>query len=278
MALKHFNPTSLSRRGLVLVDRSELHKGKPEKSLVSGLTKSGGPGGGGRTPGGCRGGGAKRLYRTIDFKRRKWGVTAVVERLEYDPNRTAFIALIKYTDGELAYILAPQRLRVGDEVIAAEKVDVKLGNAAPLSALPVGTIIHNVELKPMKGGQIARSAGTYAQLVGRDAGYAQIRLGSGELRMVQDSCMATVGAVSNPDHMNEVLGKAGRVRNKGRRPHVRGVAMNPVDHPHGGGEGRTSGGRHPVSPWGQPTKGRKTRTNKATDKYIIRSRHAKKAR
>jgi large subunit ribosomal protein L2 len=278
MALKTFNPTSPSRRGLVLVDRSELHKGKPEKSLVSGLTKSGGRGGGGRIAVRFRGGGAKRLYRTIDFKRRKWGVTAVVERLEYDPNRTAFIALIKYTDGELAYILAPQRLRVGDEVIAAEKVDVKLGNAAPLSALPVGTIIHNVELKPNKGGQIARSAVTYAQLVGRDAGYAQIRLGSGELRMVQDSCMATVGAVSNPDHMNEVLGKAGRVRNKGRRPHVRGVAMNPVDHPHGGGEGRTSGGRHPVSPWGQPTKGRKTRSNKATDKYIIRSRHAKKAR
>jgi large subunit ribosomal protein L2 len=262
----------------VLVDRSELHKGKPEKSLVTGLTKSGGRGGGGRIAVRFRGGGAKRLYRTIDFKRRKWGVPATVERLEYDPNRTAFIALIKYADGELAYILAPQRLRVGDEVIAAERVDVKLGNAAPLSALPVGTIIHNVELKPNKGGQIARSAGTYAQLVGRDAGYAQIRLGSGELRMVQDSCMATIGAVSNPDHMNEVLGKAGRVRNKGRRPHVRGVAMNPVDHPHGGGEGRTSGGRHPVSPWGQPTKGHKTRSNKATDKFIIRSRHAKKAR
>jgi large subunit ribosomal protein L2 len=278
MALKTFNPTSPSRRGLVLVDRSELHKGKPEKSLVEGLTKSGGRGGGGRIAVRFRGGGAKRLYRTIDFKRRKWGVPAVIERLEYDPNRTAFIALIKYTDGELAYILAPQRIKVGDEVIAAERVDVKLGNAAPLRALPIGTIIHNVELKPMKGGQIARSAGTYAQLVGRDAGYAQIRLGSGELRMVLDSCMATVGAVSNPDHMNEVLGKAGRVRNRGRRPHVRGVAMNPVDHPHGGGEGKTSGGRHPVTPWGKPTKGRKTRVNKATDKYIIRSRHAKKAR
>src|SRR5271154_4137977 len=278
MALKSFNPTSPSRRGLVLVDRSELHKGRPEKSLVEGLNKSGGGGGGGRIAVRFRGGGAKRLYRVVDFKRRKWGIPATVERLEYDPNRTAFIALIKYADGELAYILAPQRLRVGDEVIAAEKVDVKLGNAAPLRSLPIGAIIHNVELKPNKGGQIARSAGTYAQLVGRDAGYAQIRLGSGELRMVLDSCMATVGAVSNPDHMNEVLGKAGRVRNRGRRPHVRGVAMNPVDHPHGGGEGKTSGGRHPVTPWGKPTKGRKTRINKATDKYIIRSRHAKKAR
>src|SRR5271156_4523924 len=215
MALKTFNPTSPSRRGLVLVDRSDLHKGKPEKTLIEGLTKSGGRGGDGRIAVRFRGGGAKRLYRMVDFKRRKWGVAASVERLEYDPNRTAFIALIKYADGELAYILAPQRLKVGDEVIAAEKVDVKPGNAAPLSSLPIGAIIHNVELKPEKGGQIARSAGAYAQLVGRDAGYAQIRLGSGELRMVQDSCMATVGAVSNPDHMNENLGKAGRVRHMG---------------------------------------------------------------
>jgi large subunit ribosomal protein L2 len=204
-------------------------------------------------------------------------VVGTVERLEYDPNRTAFIALIKYADGDLAYILAPQRLKAGDEIIAAEKVDVKPGNASPLRSLPIGTIIHNIELKPLKGGQVARSAGAYAQLVGRDAGYAQIRLNSGELRMVPDGCMATVGAVSNQDHMNEVLGKAGRVRHKGRRPHVRGVAMNPVDHPHGGGEGRTSGGRHPVTPWGKPTKGKKTRTNKATDKFIIRSRHVKKA-
>ncbi len=278
MALKHFNPTSPSRRGLVLVDRSELHKGRPEKSLVEGLTKSGGRGGGGRIAVRFRGGGAKRLYRIVDFKRRKWGVAATVERLEYDPNRTAFIALVKYADGELAYILAPQRLKTGDEIIAGEKVDVKPGNASPLRGLPIGTIIHNVELKPLKGGQIARSAGAYAQLVGRDAGYAQIRLNSGELRMVPDSCMATVGAVSNQDHMNEVLGKAGRVRHKGRRPHVRGVAMNPVDHPHGGGEGKTSGGRHPVTPWGKPTKGRKTRTNKSTDRLIIRTRHVKKAR
>jgi large subunit ribosomal protein L2 len=278
MALKQFNPTSPARRGVVLVDRSELHKGKPEKSLIEGLNKTGGRGGGGRIAVRFRGGGAKRLYRTVDFKRRKWDVVATVQRLEYDPNRTAFIALIKYADGELAYIIAPQRLRAGDEVIASEKVDLKPGNASPLRSLPIGSMIHNIELKPGKGGQIARSAGAYAQLVGRDAGYAQIRLGSGELRMVLDSCMATVGAVSNQDHMNEVLGKAGRVRHKGRRPHVRGVAMNPVDHPHGGGEGKTSGGRHPVTPWGQPTKGHKTRTNKTTDKYIIRSRHVKKAR
>ncbi len=278
MALKNFNPTSPSRRQLVLVDRSELHKGRPEKSLVEGLSKSGGRGGGGRIAVRFRGGGAKRLYRKIDFKRRKWDLPAKVERLEYDPNRTAFIALVRYADDSLAYILAPQRLKVGDEVVAGERVDVKPGNASPLRSMPVGTIIHNVELKPLKGGQLARSAGAYAQLVGRDAGYAQIRLGSGELRMVPDGCMATVGAVSNPDHMNELLGKAGRVRHKGRRPHVRGVAMNPIDHPHGGGEGRTSGGRHPVTPSGKPTKGSKTRSNKATDKFIIRSRHVRKAR
>ncbi|MDO8801156.1 50S ribosomal protein L2 [Phenylobacterium sp.] len=278
MALKHYNPTSPGRRSLVLVDKSELHKGGPVKSLVQGLTKSGGRGGGGRIAVRFRGGGAKRLYRTIDFKRRKWDVPATVERLEYDPNRTAWIALIKYEDGELSYILAPQRLKVGDQVIASEKADVKPGNAMPLRGMPIGTIIHNIELKPLKGGQVARSAGAYAQLVGRDAGYAQVRLGSGELRMVQDTCMATVGAVSNQDHMNQVLGKAGRTRHMGFRPHVRGVVMNPVDHPHGGGEGRTSGGRHPVTPWGKPTKGARTRTNKTTDKYIIRSRHARKAR
>jgi large subunit ribosomal protein L2 len=278
MALKQFNPTSPSRRQLVLVDKSELHKGRPEKSLVEGLTKSGGRGGGGRIAVRFRGGGAKRLYRKVDFKRRKFDVVGKIERLEYDPNRSAFIALVKYADGDLAYIIAPQKVRAGDEVIAAEKVDVKPGNASPLRSLPIGTIIHNIELKPLKGAQLARSAGAYAQLVGRDGGYAQIRLGSGELRMVMDSCMATVGAVSNPDHMNEVLGKAGRVRHKGRRPHVRGVAMNPVDHPHGGGEGKTSGGRNPVTPWGKDTKGTKTRKNKATDRFIIRSRHVKKAR
>ncbi|WP_430419261.1 50S ribosomal protein L2 [Phenylobacterium sp.] len=278
MALKQFNPTSPGRRQLVLVDKSELHKGRPEKTLVEGLTKSGGRGGNGRVAVRFRGGGAKRLYRVVDFKRRKFDVPATVERMEYDPNRSAFIALVKYADGELSYILAPQRLKAGDTIVASEKADVKPGNAMPLRGMPIGTIIHNVEMKPAKGGQIARSAGAYAQLVGRDAGYAQIRLNSGELRMVPDGCMATVGAVSNPDHMNENLGKAGRARHKGRRPHVRGVAMNPIDHPHGGGEGRTSGGRHPVTPWGKPTKGRKTRKNKATDKFIIRSRHARKAR
>ena len=260
------------------MDRSELHKGRPEKTLVEGLTGKGGRSNNGRVTVRFRGGGAKKLYRMVDFKRRKFDVPATVERLEYDPNRTAFIALVKYADGELAYILAPQRLRQGDEVIAGEKVDVKPGNCMPLRSMPIGTIIHNIELKPGKGGQMARSAGAYAQLVGRDAGYAQIRLGSGELRMVLDNCLATVGAVSNPDHMNESLGKAGRVRHMGFRPHVRGVAMNPIDHPHGGGEGKTSGGRHPVTPWGKPTKGRKTRTNKTTDKFIIRSRHLKKAR
>ncbi|MEY3260024.1 MAG: hypothetical protein RIT46_853 [Pseudomonadota bacterium] len=278
MALKHFNPTSPGRRALILVDRSELHKGGPVKSLVQGLTKSGGRSSNGRITVRFRGGGAKRLYRLVDFKRRKFDVPAVIQRIEYDPNRTAFIALIKYSDGELSYILAPQRVKAGDEIIASEKVDVKPGNASPLRTMPIGTIIHNVELKPLKGGQIARSAGAYAQLVGRDGGYAQIRLNSGELRMVQDTCMATVGAVSNQDHMNENLGKAGRVRHMGFRPHVRGVAMNPIDHPHGGGEGRTSGGRNPVTPWGKDTKGTRTRKNKATDKFIIRTRHVKKAR
>jgi len=210
----------------------------------------------------------------IDFKRQKWDIAATVDRIEYDPNRTAFIALIKYDDGELAYILAPQRLQVGDKVIAGEKVDVKPGNAMPLENMPIGTIVHNVELKARKGGQIARSAGTYVQLFGRDRGMALLRLSSGEQRAVRAECIATVGAVSNPDNKNIKLAKAGRSRWLGRRPSVRGVAMNPVDHPHGGGEGRTSGGRHPVSPWGTPTKGYKTRTNKRTDKLIVRRRRA----
>ena len=276
MALKTFKPTSPGQRSLVLIDRAGLHKGRPEKTLTEGLTKSGGRNNRGRITSRHIGGGAKRLYRRIDFKRRKWDVAATVERLEYDPNRTAFIALVKYDDGEVAYILAPQRLQPGDKIVAGAKVDVKPGNAMPLSGMPVGSIIHNVELKPGKGGQIARSAGAYAQFVGRDGGYAQLRLSSGELRIVRQDCMATVGAVSNPDHSNQSFGKAGRIRLKGRRPHVRGVVMNPVDHPHGGGEGRTSGGRHPVTPWGKPTKGRRTRSNKATDKYIIRSRHQRK--
>ncbi len=276
MALKSYKPTTPGQRALVLIDRSELWKGRPVKALTQGLTKNGGRNNTGRITMRRKGGGAKRLYRIVDFKRRKFDVPATVERIEYDPNRTAFIALIKYQDGEQAYILAPQRLSVGDTVIAAEKADVKPGNAMPFSGMPIGTIVHNVELKPGKGGQIARSAGTYAQFVGRDGGYAQIRLSSGELRMVRQECMATIGAVSNQDHMNQNFGKAGRNRHKGIRPSVRGVAMNPIDHPHGGGEGRTSGGRHPVSPWGKPTKGARTRSNKATDKYIIRSRHAKK--
>jgi large subunit ribosomal protein L2 len=223
-----------------------------------------------------KGGGAKRLYRIVDFKRKKMDVSATVERIEYDPNRTAFIALIKYEDGHQAYILAPQRLAVGDKVISSAKADVKPGNTIPFIGLPIGTIVHNIELKQGKGGQIARSAGTYAQFVGRDGSYAQVRLSSGELRLIRQECMATVGAVSNPDNSNQNFGKAGRNHHKGIRPSVRGVVMNPVDHPHGGGEGRTSGGRHPVTPWGKPTKGARTRSNKTTDKFIVRSRHAKK--
>jgi large subunit ribosomal protein L2 len=276
MALKKFKPTSPGQRGLVLIDRADLHKGRPEKTLTEGLSKSGGRNNNGRITARRRGGGAKRLYRRVDFKRRKFDIPATVQRIEYDPNRTAFIALIRYDDGELSYILAPQRLAVGDMVVAATKADIKPGNAMPLSRMPVGTIIHNIELKPGKGGQVARSAGAYAQFIGRDGGYAQLRLSSGEMRIVRQECMATVGAVSNSDHSNQNLGKAGRHRHMGKRPSVRGVAMNPVDHPHGGGEGRSSGGRHPVTPWGKPTKGRRTRSNKATDQYILRSRHQRK--
>ena len=273
MALKHFNPITPSLRGTVLIDRSELWKGKPVKALTEGKSHSGGRNNHGRTTSFFRGGGHKQSYRFVDFKRRKFDVPATVERLEYDPNRTAFIALIKYQDGELSYILAPQRLRVGDVVVAGAKVDIKPGNAMPLAAIPVGTIIHNIEMKNGAGGKIARAAGNYAQLVGKDSGYAQIKLMSGELRMVRAECMASIGAVSNPDNMNQHIGKAGRARWMGRRPHNRGVVMNPVDHPHGGGEGRTSGGRHPVTPWGKPTKGYKTRVNKRTDSLIIRRRN-----
>ncbi|WP_319530328.1 50S ribosomal protein L2 [uncultured Cohaesibacter sp.] len=277
MALKTFKPTSPGTRQLVIVDRSDLWKGKPVKTLTEGLTKSGGRNNAGRVTARRRGGGHKRSYRIIDFKRRKFDVVGTVERLEYDPNRTAFIALVTYEDGEQAYILAPQRLRAGDKVVSASKAaDIKPGNAMPLAYMPVGTIIHNVEMKPGKGGQIARSAGAYAQLVGRDHGYAIVRLNSGETRLVHGTCMASVGAVSNPEHSNINLGKAGRNRWLGKRPEVRGVVMNPVDHPHGGGEGRTSGGRHPVSPWGKPTKGKRTRSNKSTDKFIVRSRHQRK--
>ena len=276
MALKNFKPITPSLRQLVIVDRTGLWKGKPVKSLTKGKTESGGRNNHGHITAHHRGGGHKRRLRLVDFKRRKVDITATVERLEYDPNRSAFIALIKYTDGELAYILAPQRLKSGDEVVSGDRVDIKPGNAMPLGNMPVGTIVHNVELKKGRGGQLARSAGTYAQLVGKDAGYAQLKLNSGELRLVPAECLATVGAVSNPDNQNTVIGKAGRTRWLGRRPVVRGVAMNPVDHPHGGGEGKTSGGRHPVTPWGKPTKGKKTRSNKRTDTFIVSSRHARK--
>ena len=255
MALKSYKPTTPGQRGLVLIDRSELWKGRPVKALTEGLTKNGGRNNTGRITMRRKGGGAKRLYRIVDFKRNKMDVTATVVRIEYDPNRTAFIALVQYEDGEQAYVLAPQRLAVGDKNVSRLQADLKHG----------------------KGGQIARDAGTYAQFVGRDGGYAQIRLSSGELRLVRQECRATVGAVSNPDNSNQNYGKAGRMRHKGIRPSVRGVVMNPIDHPHGGGEGRTSGGRHPVSPWGKPTKGARTRNkNKASQKLIIRSRHAKK--
>ncbi|MBT5244801.1 MAG: 50S ribosomal protein L2 [Rhodospirillaceae bacterium] len=276
MALKQFKPTTPGRRGLVLVSREGLWKGKPERALTEGLRKKGGRNNTGRITARRRGGGHKRRYRIIDFKRNKLDVVGTVERLEYDPNRTAFIALINYDDGERAYIIAPQRLTVGDKVVSGEQVDIKPGNAMPMKNIPVGTIIHNVELKLGKGAQIARSAGTYVQLIGKDQGYAQLRLSSGELRMVRGECMATIGAVSNPDQQNIKLGKAGRNRWLGKRPSVRGVAMNPVDHPHGGGEGRTSGGRHPVTPWGKPTKGKRTRSNKKTDRMIMRRRRSKK--
>ena len=272
MALKTYKPVTPSQRGLVLVDRSGLWKGDPVKGLSHGLNSTGGRNNHGHITSRFRGGGHKRRYRVVDFVRRKFDVAATVERLEYDPNRTAFIALIKYTDGEIAYILAPQRLRVGDQVVSGEKVDVKPGNAMPLRSIPVGTVVHNVELKIGKGGQLARAGGSYCQLVGKDGNFALLRLASGEQRLVRAECMATVGAVSNPDNQNIQIGKAGRMRWKGRRPHNRGVTMNPIDHPHGGGEGRTSGGRHPVTPWGKPTKGARTRNNKATDKWIVRRR------
>jgi large subunit ribosomal protein L2 len=276
MALKTFNPVTPGRRQLVLVDRSELHRGKPEKSLTEGKKRTGGRNNHGRITTRHIGGGHKQRYRLVDFKRSKFDVAATVERLEYDPNRTAFVALIAYEDGEKAYILAPQRLQVGDQVISGQRVDVKPGNAMPLASIPVGTIVHNVEMKIGKGGQLARAAGSYVQLVGRDQGYALLRLASGEVRMVRQECMATIGAVSNPDHVNESIGKAGRTRWMGIRPTVRGTAMNPIDHPHGGGEGRTKGGRHPVTPWGVPTKGYKTRNNKRTDRLIVRRASEKK--
>ncbi|OPZ79153.1 MAG: 50S ribosomal protein L2 [Alphaproteobacteria bacterium ADurb.Bin438] len=276
MAIKTYKPVTASLRGLVTVDRSELHKGAPVKKLTQSQTKTGGRDAHGHITGYRVGGGHKQRYRLVDFKRRKFEVEATVERLEYDPNRTAFIALVKYTDGELAYILAPQKLKVGDKIVSGQKVDIKIGNTMPLKNMPVGTIIHNVELVPGKGGQMVRSAGCFAQLIGKDAGYAQLRMSSGEQRMVLGECLATVGSVSNPDNQNVKIGSAGRSRHLGIRPCVRGVVMNPIDHPHGGGEGRTSGGRNPVTPWGKCTKGMKTRKNKKTDRLVMRSRHANK--
>jgi large subunit ribosomal protein L2 len=273
MPLKTYKPTTPAQRQLVLVDRSGLYKGKPLKALTEGKTSTGGRNNLGRITTRFRGGGHKKAYRTVDFRRARHDAPATVERIEYDPNRTGFIALIKYKDGEQAYILAPQRLGVGDTIVAGDHVDVKPGNAMPLGNIPVGTIVHNIELKIGKGGQLARSAGTYAQIVGRDGEYVILRLNSGEQRLAHGRCMATIGAVSNPDHMNISIGKAGRVRWKGRMPHNRGITMNPVDHPHGG---RTKGGGHPVTPWGFPTKGKKTRKNKSTAKFIIASRHARK--
>ena len=278
MALRTYRPITPGLRQYVSVDRTGLHKGKPEKSLTVGKTNTGARNNNGRITVRFRGGGHKRALRDVDFKRSKRDMIGTVDRIEYDPNRTAHIALLKYDDGTLAYILAPQRVTPGDKLVAGEQVDVKPGNAMPLENMPVGTIVHNIELKPRKGGQVARSAGAYAQYVGRDQGWAILRLNSGEQRRVHGSCLATVGAVSNQDHSNTSLGKAGRSRWLGRKPVNRGVTMNPVDHPHGGGEGRTSGGRHPVTPWGKPTKGKKTRSNKATNKYILRSRHARKGR
>jgi large subunit ribosomal protein L2 len=273
MALKTYKPTTPAQRQLVLVDRSGLYKGKPIKALTVGKISTGGRNNLGRITTRFRGGGHKRSLRLVDFKRTKHDQPAQVERIEYDPNRTGFIALIKYKDGELAYILAPQRISVGDAIVSGEHVDVKPGNAMPAGNIPIGTIVHNVEIKIGKGGQIARSAGTYAQIVGRDGEYVILRLNSAEQRLVHGRCMATIGAVSNPDHMNISIGKAGRNRWKGRMPHNRGITMNPVDHPHGG---RTKGGGHPVTPWGFPTKGKKTRKNKSTGKFIISSRHARK--
>jgi large subunit ribosomal protein L2 len=273
MALKTYKPTTPGQRQLVLVDRSAIYKGEPVKALTVGKIGTGGRNNNGRITVRFRGGGHKKALRAVDFKRVKRDQPARVERIEYDPNRTAFIALVKYKDGELTYILAPQRLAAGDSIVAGEQVDIKPGNAMPLSNMPVGTIVHNVELKVGKGGQIARSAGTYAQIVGRDGEYVILRLNSAEQRLVHGRCLATVGAVSNPDNMNTTIGKAGRQRWKGRMPHNRGITMNPVDHPHGG---RTKGGGHPVTPWGFPTKGKKTRKNKSTTKFIMISRHARK--
>ncbi len=279
MAIGKPKPTSPGRRFSTYPDFAEITTDKPEKTLVEGLTKSGGRNARGRKTSRHRGGGAKRLYRKIDFKRRKDGVPAKVAAIEYDPNRSAYIALLHYIDGEKAYILAPSRLSVGMTVQSGAGADISPGNALPLSRIPIGTVIHNVELQPGRGGQLGRSAGTGIQLMAREGGRATLRLPSGEMRLVQDECRGTIGTIGNADHQNVKIGKAGRKRHMGVRPQTRGTAMNPVDHPHGGGEGSTTAGRHPVTPWGVPTLGYRTRKkNKVSDRYIVRGRKRGKKR
>jgi large subunit ribosomal protein L2 len=275
MPVKIYNPHTPSRRFMTSVSREDITKDKPEKSLVASKKRTGGRNSTGRVTSRFIGGGHKQAYREIDFKRDKFGIPAVVAAIEYDPNRSARIALLHYADGEKRYILQPDGLKVGQKVMSGAEADILLGNALPLKNMPTGTIVHNIELRPGKGGQMARSAGSQAQLVNREGGIALLKLPSGEIRRVQVECMATVGQVGNVDHENVSLGKAGRKRWMGKMPHNRGVSMNPVDHPHGGGEGRSSGGRHPVTPWGQPTRGFKTRNNKRTDKWIV-TRKSKK--
>ena len=275
MAVIKCKPTSPGRRFVVKVTNPDLHKGRPHAALVEKKSKSGGRNNAGRITTRHRGGGHKQHYRIVDFRRNKDGIPAIVERLEYDPNRTAHIALLKYMDGERRYIIAPKGVKAGDELFSGVDAPIKAGNTLPLRNIPQGSIVHCVELKPGKGAQMIRSAGASAQLVARDGAYVTLRLRSGEMRKVLADCRATLGEVSNSEHNLRSLGKAGAKRWRGVRPTVRGVAMNPVDHPHGGGEGRTSGGRHPVTPWGVPTKGRKTRSNKRTDKMIVRRRSAK---
>lgn len=275
MAVRKYKPTSPGRRGMMVQDFSGLSKKKPERALTGGIKKSGGRNNLGRTTSFHRGGGHKRRYRKIDFRREKWDIPARVAAIEYDPNRSARIALLHYVDGEKRYILAPVGLSIGDRVQTSERAEIQPGNTLPISVIPLGTILHNIELKPGKGGQLARSAGATVRLMAREGRYAQLKLPSGETRNVLARCLATVGQVGNLEHENAAIGKAGRSRWLGKRPNVRGVAMNPVDHPHGGGEGRTSGGRHPVTPWGVPTKGHRTRKNRRTDKFIVRRKKRK---
>ena len=276
MAIKTYRPTTSTRRFQTTVVRDEITRSKPEKSLVKSLSKSGGRNSKGRICIWSRGGGHKRSYRVIDFKREKHGIPATVATIEYDPNRSANVALLNYRDGEKRYILQPTGLKVGMTIMSGPEADILVGNALPLKNIPPGTLVHNVELRPGKGGQMSRAAGTETRLVSKEGGYALLKLPSGETRRVLAECMATVGQVGNSDHGNVTYGKAGKTRWMGRRPVNRGVTMNPVDHPHGGGEGRSSGGRHPVTPWGKPTRGFKTRTNKRSDKYILARRGQKK--